>query len=229
MSASELKFSNETLDILKNLSQINNSIAFKKGTKLETISESSTVFAIANITEEIPRDFCIYDLSQLLGTLALPTLADGSAIMSDDKEFMVLIGSGGTKAKYWFTNAEFVTVPEKEIVMPPVDVSVHISAETMESFMKACAILDLKMVKFRNTGKMVQLVGTTGDVEQANDYIVDLRKPEDGEAEFGYLINVEYFSKLIEGSYDVSISSVGISKFENRDIDILYYIGIETN
>ena len=66
-----MKLSESTLSLLKNFSTINQSILFKQGTKLRTISVMKNILAEATITEEIPKDFGIYDLNQFLNGLSL--------------------------------------------------------------------------------------------------------------------------------------------------------------
>ena len=66
-----MKLSDKTLSLLKNFSTINQSILFKKGTKLRTISVMKNILAEATITEELPKDFGIYDLGQFLNGLSL--------------------------------------------------------------------------------------------------------------------------------------------------------------
>ena len=64
-----MKFSNDTIKILKNYTTINSSGVFKAGNKLRTFSSSRNIWSLAEIEEEIPRDFIIYELSTLLRTL----------------------------------------------------------------------------------------------------------------------------------------------------------------
>ena len=66
-----MKLSDKTLSVLKNFSGINQSILFKEGNKLRTISVMKNILAEATITEEFPRDFGIYDLNQFLNGLGL--------------------------------------------------------------------------------------------------------------------------------------------------------------
>ena len=61
-----MKLSKSTLDILKNFKEINQSILFKQGNSLKTISVMKNILAEATIEEELPKDFGIYDLSQFL-------------------------------------------------------------------------------------------------------------------------------------------------------------------
>ena len=95
-----MKLSDKTLSLLKNFSTINQSILFKKGTKLRTISVMKNILAEATITEELPKDFGIYDLGQFLNGLSLhhnPELD-----FQDDS--YVVIKEGRSRSKYFFAD-----------------------------------------------------------------------------------------------------------------------------
>ena len=64
-----MKLSENTITILKNFSGINQSILVKKGNKLRTISIAKNILSEAEISENFPRDFAIYDLNQFLNCL----------------------------------------------------------------------------------------------------------------------------------------------------------------
>jgi hypothetical protein len=66
-----MKLSDKTLTLLKNFSSINQSILFKEGSSLRTISVMKNILAEATIEEELPKDFGIYDLNQFLNGLNL--------------------------------------------------------------------------------------------------------------------------------------------------------------
>ena len=66
-----MKLSEKTLTVLKNFAGINNSILVKEGNQLRTISVAKNILAEANIDEEFPRQFGVYDLNQFLNGLSL--------------------------------------------------------------------------------------------------------------------------------------------------------------
>ena len=66
-----MKLSEKTLTVLKNFAGINNSILVKEGNQLRTISVAKNILAEANIEEEFPRQFGVYDLNQFLNGLSL--------------------------------------------------------------------------------------------------------------------------------------------------------------
>ena len=52
-----MKLSDRTINLLKNFASINQSILFKQGNQLRTISVMKNILAEANIDEEIPQEF----------------------------------------------------------------------------------------------------------------------------------------------------------------------------
>ena len=66
-----MKLSEQTISILKNFSNINSGLFFQQGKQIRTVAPSKAILAHANIAEEIPVEFGIYDLNRLLGVLSL--------------------------------------------------------------------------------------------------------------------------------------------------------------
>ena len=107
-----MKLSESTVNLLKNFSSINQSILFKEGNSLRTISVMKNILAEATINEDIPQDFGIYDLNQFLNGLSLH--------QSPDLDFAnngyVVIKEGRSRSKYFFADPNvIVTPPDKDI------------------------------------------------------------------------------------------------------------------
>ena len=66
-----MKLSDTTINLLKNFKEINQSILFKAGNRLRTISVFKNILAEATISEDLPKDFGIYDLSQFINGIEL--------------------------------------------------------------------------------------------------------------------------------------------------------------
>ena len=62
---------NETVEYLKNFAEINQSLVIEKGNVIKTVSEQTNVMAKADLGQEFPQDFAIYDLNKFLGVLSL--------------------------------------------------------------------------------------------------------------------------------------------------------------
>ena len=71
-----MKISNKTLDVLKNFSEINQSILIKKGKKLKTVSALKNILAHAEVEEDFPQDFAIYQLNEFIGVLSTMNYPD---------------------------------------------------------------------------------------------------------------------------------------------------------
>ena len=65
-SLESMKLSEKTFNLLKNFSSINQSILFKEGNSLRTMSVMKNILAEVEIEEDFPKDFAIYDLVQFL-------------------------------------------------------------------------------------------------------------------------------------------------------------------
>ena len=66
-----MQLSEKTVSLLKNFSGINQSILFKSGNKLRTISVMKNILAEVQVEEEFEKDFGIYDLNQFLNAMSL--------------------------------------------------------------------------------------------------------------------------------------------------------------
>lgn len=113
-----MKLSDKTLTLLKNFSGINQSMLFKEGNKLRTISVMKNILAEATIAEEFPKDFGIYDLNQFLNGLNLHQQAE----LDFENNGYVMIREGKMRSKYFFADPSvIVTPPDKEISLPSED------------------------------------------------------------------------------------------------------------
>ena len=113
-----MKLSDKTISVLKNFSSINQSILFKEGNKLRTISVMKNILAEATVTEEFMQDFGIYDLNQFLNGLSLHS----SPELDFANNGYVMIREGKSRSKYFFADPNvIVTPPEKEIKLPSED------------------------------------------------------------------------------------------------------------
>ena len=124
-----MKLSDKTINLLKNFSTINQSILFKHGSKLRTISVMKNILAEATIDEELPKDFGIYDLNQFLNGLALHQTPELDFSQNDNH---VIIREGKMRSKYFFADPSvIVSPPDKPIALPTEDVGFVISSQQL--------------------------------------------------------------------------------------------------
>tara|TARA_A100001201_G_scaffold86709_1_gene76396 strand:+ start:793 stop:1455 length:663 start_codon:yes stop_codon:yes gene_type:complete len=215
-----MKLSDKTINLLKNFSDINQSILFKKGNKLRTISVMKNILAEADIPEDFPKDFGIYDLNQFLRGVFLhnqPELDFGN-------DGHVVIREGKTRSKYFFADPSvIVTPPDKELTLPNVDVEFELSTEQLDKVRKAVLAFQLPDLSVVGEAGVVKLVVHDKKNDTSNDFQVIVGETE---SEFCFNFKVENI-KILPGAYKVAISSKLLSRFTNSDYDLTYYIALE--
>ena len=215
----KMRLSDKTLMLLKNFSTINQSILFKQGNSLRTISVMKNILAEATIEEDIPKDFGVYDLNQFLNALSLhqkPELDfknDGYTVISEDK----------ARSKYFFADPNvIVSPPEKEITLPTEDVCFQLNTNQLDKLLKAAAIYqvpDLSVIGEDGTSIVIR----DKKNDTSNHFSVTV-----GETTNNFMFNFKVENiKILPGSYNVIISSKLLSRFTNTDIDVKYYIALE--
>jgi len=215
-----MKLSEKTLTLLKNFSSINQSILFKEGSSLRTISVMKNILAEAAIEEEIPKDFGIYDLNQFLNGLALhqhPELDFGN-------DGYAVIREGKMRSKYFFADPNvIVTPPDKEISLPSEDVCFQLNTQQLDKLLKAAAVYQLPDLSAIGEAGVVKLVVRDKKNDTSNDFAVVVGETDE---EFVFNFKVENI-KILPGSYDVVVSSKLLSRFSHQDFDLKYYIALE--
>lgn len=145
--STKVTLSKEELEVLRNVSTINNSLKFKEGNVIKTISPCQAILLEAEIDSMFPQEFSIYELNKFLNVLSLPTLKDASLVFDDDKK--VTIDGGTSRVQYYFTDQSFINHPDKAINLPSVDLTALIQGETLDGFEKAASALGHKILAFR--------------------------------------------------------------------------------
>ena len=215
-----MKLSESTVNLLKNFSSINQSILFKSGNKLRTISVMKNILVEANVVEEFDKDFGIYDLNQFLNGLSLHS----SPELDFTNDEYVLIKEGRMRSKYFFADPSVIVAPpEKEITLPSEDVSFVLSSQQLEKLKKASSVYQLPDVSVIGEAGVIKLVARDKKNDTSNDFCIVVGETED---EFVFNFKEENL-KIVPGNYDVVVSSKLLSRFTNQNIDVTYYIALE--
>jgi len=213
-----MKFSNETLTVLKSFTSINKSILLKAGKQIKTITPEKTLIAIADIPDELPSDACIYDLSRFLSILSL---YNDPNVEFMDKYF--IISEGKRRTKYVYADLSMIhTPPEKEIVIPQADVTVNVTGEELSTVQKAAGVLQFSEIAFVGEGGKCYLRAIDSVQQNADDFGVEIGETVDT---FNIIIKTDNL-KLMPMDYEVTLCSKGISQFKGKDVT--YYVAIDS-
>ena len=215
-----MKLSETTVNLLKNFSSINQSILFKEGSKLRSISVMKNILVEANVTEDFPKDFGIYDLNQFLNGLSLHQSAD----LDFTNDQYVVIKEGKMRSKYFFADPTVIVAPpEKDISLPTEDVCFILSSQQLEKLKKAASVYQLPDISAIGENGVVKLVARDKKNDTSNDFSIIV-----GETDQEFVFNFkEENLKIVPGSYDVVVSQKLLSKFTNQNIDVTYFIALE--
>ena len=215
-----MKLSDNTISLLKNFSTINQSILFKTGNKLRTISVMKNILAEATINEALPKDFGIYDLNQFLNGHSLHQ----SPELDFTNDEYVVIKEGKARSKYFFADPSVIVAPpDKPITLPSEDVSFVITSQQLEKLKKAASVYQLPDISAIGGGGVIKLVASDKNNDTSNNFSV---KVGDTDSEFVFNFKEENL-KIVPGSYDVVVSSKLLSRFTNQSYDVVYYIALE--
>ena len=218
-----MKLSDKTLLLLKNFKDINQSILFKKGSKLRTISVMKNILAEATIDEELPKDFGIYDLSQFLNGLELHKPHIPELDFGDDNSYVV-IKEGRMRSKYFFADANvIITPPDKEVTLPTEDVSFELSTSQLDKLLKAASIYQLPDLAVVGGDGVVKVLVRDKKNETSNDFSIIVGETN---ATFSFNFKVENI-KILPGNYDVVCSKNNLSRFTSKNQDLTYIIALE--
>ena len=215
-----MKLSDNTLSLLKNFSNINQSILFKQGNKLRTMSVMKNILAEATIDEELPKDFGIYDLSQFLNGMGL----HNSPELDFQDDSYVIIREGSSRSKYFFADPnDIITPPDKPIELPSEDVTFEISTDQLDKLLKAAGIYQLPDLSVVGDSNGVKIVVRDKKNETSNDFSITVGETSDI---FSFNFKVENI-KILPGTYEVVVSQKLLSRFNSKNHDLTYYIALE--
>lgn len=215
-----MKLSDSTVNILKNFSNINQSLLFKEGKKLRTISVMKNILAEVEVTEEFPKDFGIYDLNQFLNGLSLHQ----SPELDIENDSYMVIREGKMRSKYFFADPNvIISPPEKDIVLTSEEIAFDLNTQQLDKLLKASQVYQLPDLSVVGENGVVKLVVSDRKNDTSNDFSIIVGETEH---KFSFNFKVENI-KILPGSYNVSISKKLLSKFVNSDKNLTYWIALE--
>ena len=214
-----MKISNDTRNIFKNFSTINSGIRVKSGNKLETISQMKNILAVATVNESFPQDFSIYNLPEFLGATSL--LDDPDFQFGDSS---LTVADNNSSLAYFYASEGMVTAPDKMITMPDAEIVIDISSTLLSELQKAASVLGVNDLILSSDGTTIKLEVTDKKNTTSNTFS---RIVGEGNG-VSYTMNFKIENlKVLDGNYEVSVSSKGISHFNNKDVDLEYFIALE--
>ena len=217
-----MKLSSHTTSVLKNFATINQNLVIKEGNTIATMSAMKNIVAKAEVEENFPQEVAIYDLNEFLGALSLFT----SPILEFNDNYVLISEETkpSTKMKYFYSDPSVVTSPNKMITMPSEEVKFTMSNEDLSKLKRAAGAIGAPDMVLEREGNTSSITVKDKKNDTANNYSLDVDTSGDGE--FNFFFKVENM-KLLDGTYDVEISSKNISHYTNKSSAVEYWIALE--
>lgn len=201
-----MKISKSTIDVLKNFSNINNSLLVRPGNTLTVRNLAGDVQAAAVVEEDFPMEFGINDVKKLIQLISL--------FKDHDVEFSenyLTIKSAASSVRVVHGLAEAIITTRKAVfpVAPPNPIAmVQFSTDQLEAVLSGANILGIQVVSFKGADGVFKIVAE--DVKNsANNYEETVCKIVDGlDFSFNYKTDVLRF---LPGTYEAYFVKAGDS------------------
>ena len=217
-----MKLSSYTTSVLKNFATINQNLVIKEGSELLTMSAMKNIVAKADVEETFPKEFAIYDLNEFLAALSIFAVP----ILEFEDQYLIIKEEGqpDKKLKYFYSDPSVVQSPSKTISMPSEEVKFHLTIEKLLEMKRAAGVVGSPDLVLQKLNGSSSLITKDKKNDTANNYSSDIKTDAAGEFEFYF--KVENL-KLLDGDYDVKISSKNISNFVHNNGKVEYWIALE--
>src|SRR6185437_5552678 len=214
-----MQISQETLAVLKNFAQINTNILVREGSELRTISTMKDIFVTAQVKEEFPQEFAIYDLTSLL---ALLSLSENQEVEFGEKSLKIVKDAG--EFEYFYADPSIIIAPPNKNIVVDEYFKFAVTKEELVTVQKAAAIVSAPMISFIDKkGKVTLSVGDP-KTPASNSYkkIVGEHEGDD----FDIKLAVGNL-KVIADAYEVVLSKKKFIHFRNEERGLKYWLAAD--
>jgi hypothetical protein len=213
-----MKIDVETINVLKNFSKINAGIIIPAGNVIKTLSRLETVKGIATVPTHFPRKFAIYNLDRFIGVLSLfndPDLefTDTSVIISDNNRNINYMYADESTLEFDKVN--------KEIKIPDNYCKFTLTNDIFKDLDKAAGVLSVPDIVIKGDGNNLYLQAADVQNPSSDRYSINIGNTD---KVFSAVYKIENF-KFLPKTYDVQISSAGITHYVGENIE--YFAVVE--
>jgi len=220
-----MKISNETIEILKNFTTINQTFLFRPGNIIRTMHPGKHTFADAKVKEEFPIECAIYEMPKFLSVLSIfdsPTIDfhESYAEISSEKDSRFSV-------RYFYAAMNII----KEIIPPNKSLKFEKEFETfditetdMQRITKSASFLQLPHLTFTNSSIEV------GNTKSKSSNTLSIKKDNVVDDEYEVTVKNENL-KLIGGGYSVTVGSIkgkALVRFAHSTGKVNYWVAAET-
>jgi len=195
-----MKISPATINLLTSFSAISQSLLVKPGSKLSTRNAVNSVLARAEVEEDFPIQFAIYDLNQFLDLLRITPDAD----VEFNPNFMVVSSSEGGETRYYYADPSLIQAPAGNDPKLEVHYEFTLTPADINTINKTATIVSATMLSIQaRKGKVLLFVSDPKNAS-SNNYRRPLGKCDE-ELEFDVRMAINNFN-VVPDNYDVQVA-----------------------
>lgn len=214
-----MKISEKTIQILKNFSTINQSILVHPGNVIKTIAGDRTIFSKADVQENFPKKFSIYELSKFLGAISL--FKEPEFEFFDDH---LKISEGNNFIRYAYADESLiVTPPNKEIELPSKDIVFDLNERDLSTILKAVSVLQVPEVSISGEDGAIYIKAINNKNASSDRFQIAVGVTDQS---FNAIFNAS-FMKFLPANYKVALSKSGFAQFTSDGL--IYWIAADQN
>lgn len=217
-----MELTETTLQVLKNYASINSNLVIEEGNVIKTVSEAKNVLSKSTVDVQFPKTFGVYDLTEFLNVVAL---MDNPRLKFDESFVLISDSSGRSRIKYFYSDPDILTKPTKDIIMPECEVKFTLDRETLSRVKRAASVLGHTEMSLSVVDGVVVLSVIDTNDKTSNVFSIDVDGTYKDE-NFNFVFNISNL-KMVDGDYDVEISSKLISHFVSKETGIEYWCALE--
>ena len=197
-----MKLSKNTVDVLKNFSQINPNILVRGGQEIRTINSGKSAFAKAKIEESFDKEFAIYDLNELLAVLSL---ADEPEVDLQDDHMKISVDNFG-EINFFYSKPELVTAPpDKDLPSSEGFFTHNLTNQSLQFWLRTAATIAAPFVSIVADGTQAKVRITDPNLSNATKFETVI-----GETDKKFVAHIPTQNiKMLPQDYVVNIPSTG--------------------
>lgn len=219
-----MQLSKNTIEALKNLALINDSILIKptdgEGTTLRSMSPESNLVGIFKVEEDFKDELPIYNLNQFLAAL---TSVENPVL--DVKDNHVIIKSGRYSTKIYFADKAMIKTAREGGSLPKPDVSFKIANDDLQQVLKMASALRLDNILVIAGDGKIRVVATDAKNDTSSSFELIVDDSYQGK-DYTFHIKKELL-KFIPSDYIVNIAAEKLAEFTTEDGNRTYYVALE--
>lgn len=219
-----MKMSEQTLQILKNFSGINNSITFKEGNVVKVRSLAKDILAQVNIEETLPKDFAIYEVNRFLSVVGM---FDAPEFDFETEDNAALIGEGKNKVRYSFTDPSLIAGADysKDLRLGSIIASIELKQDQIAKVLKGANVLSVPNITIGGANGKITLSARDKSNSSSDAFSFEAGETD---AEFEVSFKSDVF-KMLPGDYKVDVTERTIVRFVHASIPLTYYVAGEVS